>query len=138
MRSLIALALYALCSTVGAQDWLRTETAYAEGRQRLQVSGKFIESDTVFVQVYHDGKELSSGLFVSSFTVVVDNADYCILKFTDRLRRVKRVSFFEISDDMVEFVPPFEVNFKRAGNLVYVKTSVGRPDFQEFDTGTSR
>ena len=121
-----------------AQDFTRTLSQKAEGERSLVLNGIFSGADSVYVQVYHDGEELTSSVELGTFSLTLGTYDYYVVKFTDAQRRVKRLYIVELSDDMVEFFPPLEVDFDRVGNILLLKQSTGKPDWQEFDVGMSR
>jgi hypothetical protein len=127
-----------LCLPLAAQDYARTLSQKAEGERSLLLTGLFSGADSVYVQVYHDGEELTSSVEFGTFTLTLGTFDYYVVKFTDARRRVKRLYIMELSDDMVEFFPPIEIDFDRTGNILLLKQSTGKPDWQEFDVGMSR
>lgn len=138
VRSGLPMVLLLLTGTVSAQDWTRTTTSRTYGVRQFVLNGTFTGSDTALVQVYHDGLELHSEPHARTFSLTLGEHDQYWVKFTDGKGRVKRIALHELSDDMVEFYPPIEVDFERAGNLVLIKQSTGKPDWQEFDVGLSR
>lgn len=134
----IALLLSLAPMAANAQDWTRTTADRAEGERRLVLSGTIAGADSAYLQVYHDGDELYENVIGRTWMLELGaHADYG-LKFTDGQGRVKRIALHELSDDMVEFYPPIEVDFDRVGNLVLIKQSTGKPDWQEFDVGMSK
>jgi hypothetical protein len=134
----LALCTAATCTTLYGQDYTRTLSQKAEGERSLVINGLFSGADSVYVQVYHDGEELTSSVEFGTFTLTLGTFDYYVVKFTDARRRVKRLYIVELSDDMVEFFPPLEIDFDRTGNILLLKQSTGKPDWQEFDVGMSR
>ncbi len=134
----LLLLLLHLPLPLAAQDFTRTLAQRTTGERTLQLGGLFQGADTVLVQVYHDGRELSAEPQVGTFSLTLGEFDYYVVKFTDGQRRVKRLYIVELSDDMVEFYPPLEIDFDRVGNMLLLKRSTGKPDWQEFDVGLSR
>lgn len=137
MRALLIIALLATC-TASAQDWTRTTAERVEGERKLVLTGTFTGADSAYVQVYHDGKELFADVFFRTWTLTLGEYTSYNLKFTDTAGAVKRLAIHELSDDMVEFYPPMEIDFLRTGNMVLIKPSTGKPDWMEFDVGLSR
>ena len=135
---LLSIALFALCMEAMGQDYTRTLCEKTAGQRSLVLQGIFQSADSVYVQVYHDGLELNSSMEVGTFTMTLGTYDYYVLKFTDIDHRTKRIYIMELSDDMIEFYPPVEIDFDRTGNIVLLKQSTGKPDWQEFDVGMSR
>lgn len=136
---LLLLLVPLLCSLPAlAQDYTRTMNQRTQGERTLQLTGLFVGCDTALVQVYHDGEVLNEEVAIRTFSMSLGTFDYYVVKFTSADRRVKRVYILELSDDMVEFYPPIEVDFDRIGNIVLLKQSTGKPDWQEFDVGMSR
>jgi hypothetical protein len=127
-----------LCLPLAAQDYTRTLSQKQTNERSLLLTGLFSGADSVYVQVYHDGEELTSSVEFGTFTLTLGTFDYYVVKFTDARRRVKRLYIMELSDDMVEFFPPLEIDFDRTGNILLLKQSTGKPDWQEFDVGMSR
>lgn len=136
LPALLLPLLLAACTH--AQDITRTTTERIHGRRELMMTGLFVDADTVLVQVYHDGKELLSEPFTNTFSLALGTFTSYEIKFTDTRHRVKRLSLHELSDDMLEFYPPIEVDFSRQGNMVLIKQSNGKPDWIEFDVGLGR
>ncbi len=134
----VTVLLMAISSTLSAQDWTRTESTRTYGERRLVLQGTFADADTALVQVYHDGDELHSEVYARTWSLTLGGQDQYWIKFTDGQGRVKRIAIHELSDDLVEFYPVIEVDFERIGNLVLIKQSTGKPDWQEFDVGLSR
>ena len=134
---LLALAA-AFTAPLFAQDYIRTINERTEGQRCLVLNGIFSGADSAYVQVYHDADELTSSVEVNTFSLTLGTYDHYIIKFTDQQRRVKYVYLIELSDNLTEFIPPIEVDFDRTGNIVLLKQSTGKPDFQEFDVGMSR
>lgn len=137
MKALL-LAFLLLAPELYAQDVARTVSDRRPGQRSLTLTGIFSGSDSAYVQLYHDGKELHAAMYVHTFTITLSEHDYYNLKFTDTKGRVKRIAIHELSDDMVEFYIPFEVDFDREGNVVLIKQSHGKPDWIEYDVGMSR
>lgn len=138
IRALLPL-LFVLLSTFSvAQDWTRTTTQRAEGERKFVVTGVFTGADTVLVQVYHDGKELHSEAYAGTFMLEFGTYRYYVVKFTDVLLRVKYLYILELSDDLIEFYPPIEIDFERQGNMALIKPTNQKPDWQEFDVGLGR
>jgi hypothetical protein len=127
-----------LCLPLAAQDYTRTLSQKQTNERSLLLTGLFSGADSVYVQVYHDGEELTSSVEIGTFTLTLGTFDYYVVKFTDARRRTKRLYIVELSDDMVEFFPPLEIDFDRTGNILLLKQSTGKPDWQEFDVGMSR
>lgn len=138
VRRALLPVLLLLSAGAHAQDWTRTTAARTEGERRLVLQGTLVGADTALLQVYHDGDELHSDVYVRTWSLTLGAEDQYWIKFTDGRGRVKRIALHELSDDMVEFYPPIEVDFDRAGNMVLLKQSTGKPDWQEFDVGLSR
>ena len=138
MRKLLIALVLLLPVTIAAQDITRTVNERKPGARTLVLGGIFTGSDSAYVQVYHDGKELFSDFFVGTWTFTLGTHDWYMIKFTDARGRVKRIAIHELSDDMVEFYPPVEIDFDRMGNMVLIKQSHGKPDWLEFDVGMSR
>lgn len=136
--ALLGLLLALLLPVAFGQDMTRTLSQRTQGERTLQLTGLFQGADTVLVQVYHDGEVLSDQVAVRTFSLTLGTFDYYVIKFTTADRRTKRVYILELSDDMVEFYPPIEVDFDRTGNLVLIKQSSGKPDWLEYDVGMSR
>lgn len=132
---LFALLLPAL---LPAQDLTRTVSERKPGQRSLVLSGTFVGADSAYAQVYHDGKEVYADTFVGTWHFTFGTHDHYQIKFTDTEGRVKRIAIHELSDDMVEFYPPIEVDFERLGNIVLIKQSHGKPDWVEYDVGMSR
>lgn len=132
----LLLALLVACTPT--QRTVLTETQHAPGQRALHLSGLFQDADSVYVQVYSDGQPVGEDVFVGTFQLTLSAYDDYVIVFTDARGRVKRVSIHELSDDLIEFYPPLEIDFGRTGNLVLIKQSTGKPDFQEIDVGMSR
>jgi hypothetical protein len=137
MRTLL-LALLLLPGLAPGQDLTRTVSERRPGVRSLTLSGIFTGSDTAYMQVYHDGEELHSDVYVGTWTITLGACQWYMIKFTDGKGRVKRLAVHELSDDMVEFFPPIEIDFDREGNMVLIKQSHGKPDWVEYDVGLSR
>lgn len=138
MKTLLTIALLAFATHASAQDWTRTTAERVPGERRLVLAGTIAGADSAYLQVYHDGKELYAEPIGRTWMLELGAYSYYSIKFTDPTGQIKRLYVHELSDDMVEFYPPMEVDFLRTGNLVLVKTSTGKPDWQEFDVGLSR
>lgn len=138
MRTLTTSLFLLLATMAGAQVPVFTESERAPGRRALQLHGFFQDADSAYMQVYHDGEAIYDEVFGNTFQVTLQSYDDYTITFTDARQRVKRISIHELSDDMIEFYPPLEIDFSREGNLVLIKASNGKPDFLEFDVGMSR
>jgi hypothetical protein len=137
MKALL-LTILLLPALAPAQDIARTVSERKPGARALVLNGSFAGSDSAYVQVYHDGKEIFADFFVGTWTLTFSSHDYYNIKFTDSKGRVKRIAIHELSDDLIEFYPPIEVDFDRLGNIVLIKQSQGKPDWIEYDVGMSR
>lgn len=136
---LVALVLsLTVLASAAAQDHTRTLAQRTEAERSLVLHGLFQGADTALVQVYHDGEELMAEPFVGTWNLTLGAYEHYVVKFTDARRRVKRLYIVELSDDLIEFYPPVEIDFDRVGNLLLLKQSTGKPDWQEFDVGLSR
>jgi hypothetical protein len=133
---ILILLLLPLCAT--AQDPTRAVSERRMGQRTLVLTGSFAGSDSAYAQVYHDGREIFADMFVGTFSFTLGTHDYYNIKFTDGKGRIKRIAIHELSDDMIEFYVPIEVDFDRLGNIVLIKQSHGKPDWIEFDVGMSR
>lgn len=137
MKALLLAGL--LCAgMLPAQDLTRTVSERKPGQRTLVLSGIFAGSDSAYAQVYHDGREIFADMFIGTWNFTLGGQDYYNIKFTDSQGRVKRIAVHELSDDLVEFYPPIEVDFDRLGNIVLIKQSHGKPDWMEYDVGLSR
>jgi|GEM_PF-6799824 hypothetical protein len=134
----IGVVLLLVATPLCAQDWTRTMVERKPGERKLVLTGILTGADTAYLQVYHDGDELLDEVVAGTWHLELGAYTTYELKFTDMLGRVKRLSVHELSDDMVEFYPPLEVDFDRQGNLVLLKPSNGKPDWLEYDVGLSR
>lgn len=137
MKALL-LTMLLLPGLLPAQDRTRTLSDRRPGVRNFVLTGTFQDADTAYLQLYHDGRELHAEVYTHTFSLTLGEHDWYMVKLTDTRGRVKRIAIHEISDDMVEFYLPVEVDFGRAGNLVLIKQSVGKPDWMEFDVGLSR
>jgi hypothetical protein len=133
---LLILLLLPLCAA--AQDPTRSVSERRMGQRTLVLTGSFAGNDSAYAQVYHDGREIFADMFVATFSFTLGTHDYYNIKFTDSKGRIKRIAIHELSDDMIEFYVPIEVDFDRLGNIVLIKQSHGKPDWIEFDVGMSR
>lgn len=138
MRALLPLVFVLLATFAHGQDWTRTTTQRAEGERKLVITGVFTGADTVLIQIYHDGKELHSDVYAGTFMLEFGTYRYYVVKFTDAQLRVKYLYILELSDDLVEFYPPVEIDFDRQGNMALIKPTNQKPDWQEFDVGLGR
>ena len=139
LRAAALTAVMSLAAMAAScQDFARTVNQRVEGERSLQLTGMLTGADTAYLQVYHDGDELYSASVFRTWSLPLGEQDYYVIKFTDGRRRVKYLYIMELSDDLVEFYPPIEIDFDRTGNLVLLKQSTGKPDWQEFDVGMSR
>jgi len=111
-----------------------------DGSTVLELRGLFSGSDTVFVQVFHDGEELTPEreVRIYSWALTLGEYDYYDIKFTDEQGRVKYLSIHELCDGVIEYVPEIIIDFDRTGNLLLFKPSDGKPDFLQLDAGLSR
>jgi hypothetical protein len=137
MKTLL-LSLLLLPGLAPAQDMARTLSERRPGQRSLTLTGMFSGCDSAYVQLYHDGRELHADMYVGTFSITLSQHDYYNIKFTDTHGRVKRIAVHELSDGMVEFYIPLEIDFEREGNLVLLKQSHGKPDWMEYDVGMSR
>lgn len=138
MAAILCTVLMVCAADTMAQDPTRTVSERKPGQRTLVLNGTFVGADSAYGQVYHDGKEVLADYFVGTWALTFGTYDYYHIKFTDAKGRIKRISIHELSDDMVEFYPPIEVDFERMGNLVIIKQSHGKPDWIEYDVGMSR
>lgn len=134
----IALLLILLTACVPTQRMLLTDTQHRPGERSLVLTGLLQDADSAYIQVYHDGQEVGDQHAVGSFTLTLGAHTYYLIKLTDPHGRVKRIALHELSDDMIEFLPPIEVDFGTTGNLVLIKQRDGKPDWLEIDVGMSR
>lgn len=137
MRTLLPFLLL-LAACAAHERTVVTETEHTPGVRALHLTGMVHDADSVYLQVYHDGEAVYDEVFGTTFSVTLQSYDDYVLTFTDARGRVKRVSIHELSDDLIEFYPPLEIDFNRVGNLVLVKPSCGKPGFEEIDVGMSR
>jgi len=144
MKKLLLLCL--VLSSCSSMRYVEQHGVYVEtqstrtydGTRALVLTGTFVNVDSVFVQVYHDGEPTAENVAHKTFTITLKEFDTYEIKFTDADRRVKRISIQELADGWIEFYPSIEMDFELSGNLALVKTNVLRPDFIEFDTGIGR
>lgn len=127
-----------LATSASAQTLLETTVEPRPGQCILDVRGIFRGSDTVLVQVYHDSDVLAEEVRIYNWAITLMDNAYYVIKFTDEQDRVKYLYILELSDDQIEFIPPIEVDFNVAGNLVLIKPRDRQPDFMLFDVGMSR
>lgn len=132
------LALLLLPGLLPAQDLTRTVSERRPGERGLYLTGVFSGSDSAYVQVYHDGRELLAEVMVHTWHLQLGGQEWYMVKFTDTRGRVKRLAVHELSDDLLEWYPPIEIDFDREGSLVLVKQSHGKPDWVEYDVGMSK
>jgi hypothetical protein len=138
MKHLLLLLLLC-CATHGqAQMLLITEVEHRNGERQLNLQGFFRDTDTAYVQVYHDGELVHEEVRIYTWALSLGTYENYTIKFTDQFHRVKRLYVIELSDNQIEFVPPIELDFGTAGNLVLLKQRDGKPDFLLFDVGMSR
>lgn len=142
MKTLL-LILGLLPLVAPAQDWTWTETKWERvdrpEDRRLVLSGKYVDADTVLVQIYHDGEEtVEPTITYGIFTITLSEFDSYDIKFTDTQKRVKRITVRELGDRMIEFYPPMEIDFDRIGNYVLIKPDAKLPDYAELDVGVNR
>lgn len=138
MKHLLLFLPLLLALNTNAQTLLETTVESRKGERVLEVHGFFRGADTVLVQVYHDGEELTLESRIYTWAFRFGEFEHYIIKFTAGPGRVKYLYILELSDDQIEFVPPIEVDFNVAGNLVLVKPRDRQPDFMLFDVGMSR
>lgn len=137
-KALVAFQLIGASLEMPAQDWTRTTAERVEGERRLMLTGTIAGADSAYLQVYHDGEELYDAVIGRTWSLELGAYAEYTIKFTDGAGNVKRLAIHELSDDLVEFYPPMEVDFLRTGNMVLIKQSTGKPDWMEFDVGLSR
>lgn len=106
--------------------------------RRLNISGTFIGADTVYIQVYHEGNEITSDVAIMTFSITLGEFTTYLIKFTDSNHRVKTVAIHELGDGLIEFYPPLEIDFNRVGNLLLIKPSARKPYYIEYDVGMGR
>lgn len=135
--AILSILLTCLCSA-NAQTLLETTVESRKGERVLELQGFFRGADTVLVQVYHDSDVLKEEGRVHTWAYTFTDHEYYVVKFTADPGRVKYLYILELSDDQIEFVPPIEVDFNVAGNLVLIKPRDRQPDFMLFDVGMSR
>jgi len=138
MKHLLLFLPLLLALNTSAQTLLETTVEPRKGERVLNVQGLFRGADTVLVQVYHDSDVLAEELRIYTWAFSFGTHEHYIIKFTDNAQRVKYLYILELSDDQIEFIPPIEVDFTVAGNLVLVKPRDRKPDFMLFDVGMSR
>lgn len=138
LRLLVLVVLLGVAFVAGAQDFTYTTFERAEGQRTLKLTGILVGTDSAYLQLYHDGDALLETVVVNTWDLTLGTFDYYVAVFTDGRGREKRIYIIELSDDLVEFYPPVEVDFDRRGNLLLLKQSDGKPHWQEFDTGLSR
>lgn len=138
MKALLSALILLATTVASAQTLILTEARHAPGQRILMVNGSFLDADSVYLQVYHDGDELYSEPVYVTWQLTLGEFEHYDLKFTDEQGRVKRISFHELSDNQIEDFPPIEVDFTTAGNVVYIKQRTGKLDWFEYDVGMSR
>lgn len=138
LRLLVLVVLLGFAFVAGAQDFSYTTFERTEGQRTLKLTGILVGVDSAYLQLYHDGDALLETVVVNTWDLTLGTFDYYVAVFTDQRGREKRIYIIELSDDLVEFYPPVEVDFDRRGNLLLLKQSDGKPHWQEFDTGLSR
>lgn len=138
MKALFLFLTMAMALSLSAQELLISPSVQKASERALQIGGYFTGEDSAYVQVYHDGKELKEEFRVHTWELSLGMYEHYVIKFTDPQGRVKRLYIIELSDDLLEFVVPLEIDFDVVGNLLLVKQRDGKPDFLEFDVGMSR
>ncbi len=139
MKTVVTL-LFLLISSLSISQGV-TNTVYdrtSSGERRLHLSGTFVGSDTAYIQIYHEGIEVTSDIAIMTFTLSLGEYTTYLVKFTDTKKRVKTISIHELGDGLIEFYPPFEIDFNRVGNLLLIKSSAKKPHYVEYDVGMGR
>lgn len=134
----VLLPLLLLPALASAQVPMEVVADRRPGERSLMITGMLTGADSAYLQVYHDEMELHADIYVHTFSITLGTYDWYMLRFTDPDGRVKRVAIHGISDDMVQFLPPIEVDFDREGDLVLVQPSARKPMWLELDTRLSR
>ena len=109
-----------------------------DGSRALILSGTFVNADSVYIQIYHEGELTKESTAYKVFTITLREFNTYDIKFTDINHRSKSIYIRELADVWEEFVPAFEIDFDVVGNITLVKTNVRRPNFIEFETGLGR
>ncbi len=144
------LALFCLLSVVACRtnqqvitpDWEWTETKWERcnyGEERLFLTGKFLDADTVYIQVYHDGENAVDPIVAyGTFHMELGEFAQYEIVFTDTYNREKRISIHELGDRLIEWYPPMEIDFDRLGNYILIKPDAKLPQYAEIHVGMSR